>query len=254
MLQLAVLIMIAAGIAASSCHEQRSAASPSAPPNPASIATYRIVVLGDSLAVSPTPPESFPAHLHRRVEAAGLPWTVVNAGVRGDTTAGGLRRFSEAVPGDTHILVLALGANDGLRGVPVSTITSNLSQIIERAQERGIRVLLCGMETPPSGGWEYTLAFHRIFPVLATRYGLPLVPFLLAGVALNAALNGPDHVHPNAEGARRIAETVWTYLEPMIRQPTATATRPSLSMPALRSSRNPLIDEPPPDLIGNGSH
>ena len=180
-----------------------------------------LVVLGDSLSVYPGRVESFPAVLQARLDQAGGGWTVVNAGVSGDTTSGGLRRFDTAVPSGADVLVLALGANDGLRGVPVETVERNLATIIERARARGIRVLLCGMETPPAYGWAYTVAFHAIYPRLARKYDLPLVPFLLAGVALIPEMNGPDGFHPNAAGARRIADTIWPYLEPMV--PTAAA-------------------------------
>jgi acyl-CoA thioesterase-1 len=102
--------------------------------------------------------------------------------------------------------------------VPIETVKKNLASIIEHVQDRNIRVLLCGMETPPAHGWDYTLAFHRLFPALAAQYAVPLVPFLLAGVALNPDLNGPDGIHPNAAGAQRIAETVWPYLESLVVQ------------------------------------
>ncbi len=178
-----------------------------------------VVVLGDSLAVSPSRAEGFPAHLQQRLDTAGGGWTVKNAGLSGDTTSGGLRRFEQAVTGDTRVLVLELGANDGLRGTDISTVEQNLSTMIERAQARGIRVLLCGMETPPLNGWSYTVDFHRLFPRLAEKYNVALVPFLLEGVALNPELNGGDEIHPNAAGAERIAATVWPYLEPLVRQP-----------------------------------
>ena len=145
-------------------------------------------------------------------------WIVSNAGVSGDTTSGGLRRFDQAVPDGTRILILELGANDGLRGVDITTAERNLSTMIERAQSRAIRVLLCGMETPPIHGWNYTVDFHQLFPRLARKYNLPLVPFLLEGVVLNPDLNGEDEIHPNAAGAQRIAETVWPYLRPMLQQ------------------------------------
>jgi acyl-CoA thioesterase-1 len=186
---------------------------------PASV--NRVVVLGDSLAVSPSRDQSFPSHLQQRIDTADLPWTVVNAGVRGDTTADGLRRFDTAVPRGTRVLVLELGANDGLRGIDPGRIASNLARMIEQAQSRGIVVLLCGMETPPSRGWQYTVAFHDVFPRLAAKYKVPLVPFLLAGVALVPEMNGPDTVHPNARGARRIAETVWPELAPLLRDVSA---------------------------------
>jgi acyl-CoA thioesterase I len=193
-----------------------SPASPS-PANDAAPAR-RIVVLGDSLAVSPSRAEGFPAELEHRLNAQQPGWTVSNAGISGDTTAGGLRRFDQAVPEGTRIVILELGANDGLRGVDISTMEKNLSTMIERAQSRGARVLLCGMETPPLHGWDYTVDFHQVFPRLARKYDLPLVPFLLEGVVLNPDLNGDDEIHPNAAGAERIAETVWPYLQPMAQQ------------------------------------
>jgi acyl-CoA thioesterase-1 len=116
-------------------------------------------------------------------------------------------------------LILALGANDGLRGVDVTTIGRNLNEMIVRARKQGIEVLLCGMETPPLRGWSYTLAFHRIFPTLANEHDVPLVPFLLTGVALNPEMNGDDLIHPNAAGARMIAATLWPYLQALIRTP-----------------------------------
>jgi acyl-CoA thioesterase-1 len=180
-------------------------------------------VLGDSLAVSPSRTENFPADLQRRLEAEGRGWIVKNAGVSGDTSAGGVRRVGEALTDDTRILVLALGANDGLRGIEIGTIEKNLAAVIEEARSRGVRVLLCGMETPPVRGWSYTLEFHRLFPRLAGTYDVPLVPFLLADVALNPDFNGEDGIHPNAAGARRIAQTVWPYLEALVEQESAAA-------------------------------
>ena len=178
--------------------------SPSSPTAASSAAPVRsAVVLGDSLAVSPSRAEGFPAELERRLNAQQPGWTVSNAGISGDTTAGGLRRFDQAVPDGTGILILELGAN-------------------ERAQSRGVRVLLCGMETPPLHGWNYTVDFHQVFPRLARKYNLSLVPFLLEGVALNPDLNGDDEIHPNAAGAQRIAETVWPYLQPIARQESIT--------------------------------
>ncbi|HXW04560.1 MAG TPA: arylesterase [Vicinamibacterales bacterium] len=178
-----------------------------------------MVVLGDSLAISPSRSESFPAVLQARLTDRRLPWTMLNAGVSGDTTSGGLRRVDALLGEEVGVLAVALGANDGLRGVDVRMIEENLSAIIERAKARGIRVLLCGMETPPLRGWEYSVEFHRLFPRLASRHAVPLVPFLLAGVALDPGMNGHDGIHPNANGARRIAENVWPYLEPLVTNP-----------------------------------
>jgi acyl-CoA thioesterase-1 len=118
--------------------------------------------------------------------------------------------------GGADVLVLALGANDGLRGASLATVEGNLARMIAQAQARGTRVLLCGMETPPAHGWNYTLGFHGIFPRLARQYSVPLVPFLLHGVALVRGMNGADGIHPNAAGATQIADTVWPYLKRMI--------------------------------------
>jgi acyl-CoA thioesterase I len=183
----------------------------------------RAVVLGDSLALSPTPELNFTTELQARAGSAGLRLRISNASTWGDTTTDGLRRLDAALEGDPQILVVALGANDGVRGVPVSTVERNLGEIIARARGRRARVLLTGMEAPPVGGFEYSIQFHLLFPRLAAQHDISLVPFLLSGVVLNPDMNGPDGVHPNAAGARRIANTVWPYLEPLVRQVSAAA-------------------------------
>jgi acyl-CoA thioesterase-1 len=129
-----------------------------------------------------------------------------------------LRREPDVLARDIAVLVVELGANDGLRGVPVATVSANLTAIITNARQRNVRVLLCGMETPPTHGIGYSLDFHAIFPALSQHLSVPLVPFLLAGIALDPAFTGPDGVHPNAEGAQRIADTVWPYLQPLLQQ------------------------------------
>jgi acyl-CoA thioesterase-1 len=220
--RIVVSYSLAALVSTAACIGGSSASSPTAPGSAAS-PSRRAVVLGDSLAVSPSRTEGFPAELERRMNSQQPGWNVSNAGVSGDTTTGGLGRFDQAVPDGTRILILELGANDGLRGVDISTVERNLSMMIERAQSRAIRVLLCGMETPPIHGWNYSVDFHQLFPRLARKYNLPLVPFLLEGVVLNPDLNGNDEIHPNAAGAQRIAETVWPYLQPMIQQETIVA-------------------------------
>lgn len=176
----------------------------------------RIVVLGDSLSVSPGPGQSFPSVLNARLAEAGFNWKVSNAGVIGDTTADGLRRLDPLLESDVSVVVVALGANDGLQGIAITTIEQNLGTIIERVQARGIAVLLCGMETLPLHGFQYAVDFHDLFPTLAARYDVPLVPFLLSGVALDPAMNLPDGVHPNRAGARRIADNVWPWLLPLL--------------------------------------
>jgi acyl-CoA thioesterase I len=218
---------LAAVVATTSCASADAPTAPSVSEAAAPVAARRgvVLVLGDSLAVSPSRSEAFPAELQKRLEASARGWTVKNASVSGDTTSGGLRRFNDAVTSDTRVLVLELGANDGLRGVEIATVERNLSTMIEGAEARGIRVLLCGMETPPLHGWNYTVEFHKLFPRLAQKYGVALVPFLLEGVALNPDLNGDDEIHPNAAGARVIATTVWPYLEPLVQQPVTAASR-----------------------------
>lgn len=130
-----------------------------------------IVVLGDSLAAGYGigASKSFPAVLQARAAEKGYPHRIVNAGISGDTTAGGLRRLDSALKGDVRLLVVALGANDGLRGIPVAEVQANLARIIEQAQARGLRVLLCGMEALPTYGWQYSLAFHQMYVDLAKR-------------------------------------------------------------------------------------
>ncbi len=152
---------------------------------------------------------------------------VLNAGMNGATTADGLARLNTVLARRPQILILALGANDGLRGVPVERIHAQLAAIIERSQAASAQVLLAGMETPPLRGFDYSLAFRGIYPELARRFDVPLVPFLLAGVVANPDLNQPDLVHPNRDGARRIAENVWPYLVPLLSRATSTAVRRS---------------------------
>jgi acyl-CoA thioesterase I len=210
-------LVLAGAMIVAGCQSDSAPTSPSA----STAVEQRIAVLGDSLATSPSSGLSFPAILQSRLEAKSLRWTVHNAGVRGDTTTGGVRRLDAVLAQNPAILVVALGANDGIRGVDVAAVTHNLATVIARAQARQIRVLLCGMEAPPFYGWNYTLAFHEIFPDLARKYNVPLVPFLLARVVLNPEMNGEDLIHPNAAGARQIADTVWPYLEPMLTQSVA---------------------------------
>jgi len=211
---LTTVLALAAALLLPACGSNASRSLPSSP-DPVSI--RRVVVLGDSLSVSPSVAESFPADLQAKIEQQQLRWTVTNGGVYGDTTAEALQRLPPLLTGDLGVLVVALGANDGLQGLAIASIEDNLSEIVRRSQQRTARVLLCGMETPPAHGLSYSIAFHNVFPRVADAFGVPLVPFLLEGVALVPSLNLPDLVHPNAAGARRIAETVWPYLEPLLR-------------------------------------
>ena len=175
----------------------------------------RIVVLGDSLTagLGLSPEDSYPARLQEQLESAGYELRVMNAGVSGDTTAGGLRRLDWALEGDVRILIVALGGNDGLRGLPVEQMKDNLSGMITAATARGVKVLLAGMEAPPNFGTDYTERFRCVFWELAAEHEIIFLPFLLEGVAGIPELNQPDGIHPNAEGAERVAAHVWSALE-----------------------------------------
>ena len=177
----------------------------------------KIVALGDSLTagLGLPPDQAYPALLQTRLNSQGLDYDVVNAGVSGDTSAGGLERLDWALEGNVKILIVALGGNDALRGLPVDALASNLSQIIERAQARHIRVILAGMEAPPNYGRDYIVSFHKVYPALAKKYNVAFVPFLLQNVAGLADLNQRDGIHPTAAGARIVADNVWTVLEPL---------------------------------------
>lgn len=178
----------------------------------------RIVVLGDSLTagLGLSIDRSYPSLLAERLKQEGLNYEVVNAGVSGDTSAGGVSRLDWALSGDVRILIVALGGNDGLRGLPVDELKQNLATIIERAQARHITVVLAGMEAPPNFGRDYIVAFHKVYPDLARRYHVALVPFLLQGVAGIDRLNQRDGIHPTAEGAHIVADNVWAILKPIV--------------------------------------
>ena len=195
-----------------------SATSPAASRTEAPAARPRIVALGDSLTagLGLSMNQAYPALLQQRVAADGLDDEVVNAGVSGDTSAGGLARLDWALDGDVRVLIVALGGNDGLRGLPTEQLKRNLSQIIQRAQARRITVILAGMEAPPNHGWEYVVDFHQVYPDLARTYHVALVPFLLQGVAGHDELNQRDGMHPTPEGARIVAANVWATLKPIV--------------------------------------
>lgn len=178
----------------------------------------RIVILGDSLTagLGLSPEESYPSKLQSMLDADGYGFDVINHGVSGDTSAAGLRRLEWALDGDVRVLVVALGANDGLRGVAPAEMRRNLSGIIQGARARQIPVLLAGMEAPPNFGSVYTTEFRAVFQELAHEHDIVFLPFLLNGVAGNPELNQADGMHPNAEGARMIADLLWPVLRPVL--------------------------------------
>jgi acyl-CoA thioesterase I len=177
-----------------------------------------IVAFGDSLTAGFGLPEEqwLTTLLQRKLEEKGYRYRVVNAGMSGDTSAGGVSRIDWSLEGDVKYMVLELGGNDGLRGLPVANMKKNLAEMIERAQSRGVTVILAGMEAPPNLGEEYTGEFRQTYRDLAKKYKLTLIPFLLEGVAGHPGLNQPDGIHPNAEGAKVMTENVWRELEPLL--------------------------------------
>lgn len=183
----------------------------------------RIVVLGDSITAGyglSDPLEAYPALLQAKIDRAHLPYEVVNAGLSGDTTAGGLRRVDWALSRGVDVLLVALGGNDGLRGISPNETTSNLEGIIKkaRAKQPAVKVIVAGMQMPGNFGAEYVASFAAVFPKVAQESGAALVPFLLEGVGGDASLNQADRIHPTAEGQKVVAENVWRVLEAVLRK------------------------------------
>lgn len=220
-----LLALVLAGCGRVSEDPARSAEAP-APAGGSSVADAApagrsgplLVALGDSLTagLGLDVDEAYPARLARTLRAEGYAVTVVNAGVSGDTSAAGLARAEWALEGDVRILILALGGNDGLRGLAPEQMKRNLAQILSLAAERGIRVLLAGMEAPPNFGPAYTAKFRAVFEDLARGHDVAFLPFLLDGVAADPALNQADGIHPNAAGAAIVAARVREALEPLL--------------------------------------
>jgi acyl-CoA thioesterase-1 len=177
-----------------------------------------VVFLGDSLTAGYQLAESqaWPALLAERFAAEGLPFRAVNAGVSGDTSAGGLARLDWVLRAEPDVVVVELGANDALRGQELAATEANLRRILERLDDAGVAVLLVGLEIPPNYGPEYARQFSALYPRLAAEHGVPLVPFLLERVAAEPSLNLGDGIHPNARGHELVAETVAPHLSPLV--------------------------------------
>jgi acyl-CoA thioesterase-1 len=177
-----------------------------------------ILDFGDSLTAGYGVPaaQAFPARLEAWLHVRGIAARVVNAGVSGDTTAGGLARLDWALADKPDLVILALGANDALRGIEPSTVRDNLDKMIERIEANGAKVLLLGMLAPPNWGEEYKRAFDQIFPELAHLHHLPLYPFFLEGVAMNPELNQPDGLHPNEKGVAVLVDRIAPVVAGMI--------------------------------------
>jgi acyl-CoA thioesterase-1 len=199
---------------------QAKAPGPSIVPSAKDDTRPKIVVLGDSLTagLGLLDTQSYPGLLQSKIDADGFKFEVINGGVSGDTSAGGLRRLDWLLTNDVQVLIVALGGNDGLRGLSAADMKENLSRIIETARDKHITVILAGMEAPPNFGTEYSSAFRQTFQQLALEYRLPFIPFLLDKVAGQAALNQADGIHPNAQGAAIVADTVWNVLKPVLDQ------------------------------------
>ena len=186
-----------------------------------------VIFLGDSLTagLGLDGDQAYPALLERRLAEQGTPVRVNNAGVSGDTTAGGLTRLDWLLRQKPDVLVVGLGGNDGLRGVDLEQTESNLREIVRRAKAAGARVLLLGMRIPPNYGPDYTGRFEAMYPKIAKELDVPLVPFLLEGVGGNADLNQADAIHPTAKGQEIVADNVEPYLREMLETPAATVAR-----------------------------
>jgi acyl-CoA thioesterase-1 len=182
----------------------------------------RVIVLGDSIAAGygVDPEEAFPSVLQKRVDAEGLPYKTVNAGVSGDTTAGGARRIGWVLKQPVDILVIELGGNDGLRGIAPAETQANLEKIIDaaRGSNAEVKILLAGMQMPQNMGADYTEKFKAVFPAVAEKKKVTLIPFVLEGVGGKPELNQPDRIHPNAKGHQIVADNVWMYLKPLLKK------------------------------------
>ena len=210
-----------------SCERKEQRATSSAVKKPAAAKSSAeqlpvLVFLGDSLTAGFGLPQeqSYPSLIAKRLGEAGYAYRVVNAGVSGDTSAGGLSRTDWILRSRPQILVLALGANDSLRGQDPALTEKNLSKIIQRCQQAGTQVLLGGMQTFSNFGKDYARRFAAIYPSLARKHRVPLLPFLLEGIPLNPEYNQPDGIHPNAKGAEIIADNVWRALQPLLKKPS----------------------------------
>jgi acyl-CoA thioesterase-1 len=179
-----------------------------------------LVVLGDSLSAGfgVDPAEAWPARIQEKIRAARLPWKLVNAGVSGDTSAGGLRRLDWILRRPLEALLIELGGNDGLRGLPLAATRTNLQAVIDRTRAKypQVRIVIAGMKMPENLGEAYTRQFEGLYRDLAETNRVALIPFLLDGVGGRPELNLPDQIHPNAEGHRRVATNVWQVLQPVL--------------------------------------
>jgi acyl-CoA thioesterase I len=210
------------GIALALCFFSRTLPAQTSTPATATTSAKTIVFLGDSLTagLGLSPSEAFPALIAEKIRAAGLPFQVENAGLSGDTSAAALRRTDWMLQRPIDVLVIALGGNDGLRGLPVKSLKANLQAIIDKAKAKNpaVKIVIAGMQIPPNMGDAYVEDFARVYAELARENNAALIPFLLEGVGGRRELNQPDLIHPTAAGHRIIADLVWRTLEPILRK------------------------------------
>ena len=210
------------GIALALCFFSPAIFAQVSTPTPVATRTKTLVFLGDSLTagLGLQPSEAFPALIAEKVRAAGLPFEIQNAGLSGDTSAGALRRVDWLLQRPIDVLVIELGGNDGLRGLPVKSLKANLQAIIDKAKAKNptLKIVIAGMQIPPNLGADYAADFARVFAELARENHAVLIPFLLQGVGGHRDLNQPDMIHPTAAGHRIVADLVWRTLEPILRK------------------------------------
>jgi len=209
-------LLVLSTIACSTPPAQESAPAPVAAPAPApAVSGPKVAFLGDSISAGLHLPsdQAFPSVVQRTLAARGKPFELLNAGLSGDTSAGGLRRVDWILKQQPALVVVELGANDGIRGQPVAEVEKNLHAIVERIRARGAAVLLLGMRIPPSYGQSYVEGFDAIYPRVAKDLGVAFVPFFMEGVAADPKLNLPDGIHPTKEGHERLAENLAGPLE-----------------------------------------
>ena len=214
-----ILLAAGSGCGVSSADTKEAGNRPPAAPPSLKDERPKIIAFGDSLTAGfgLTEKESYPYLLQKKLEADGLNYEVINAGVSGDTSLGGLERIDWVLDQDNvKILILELGANDLLRNVPVDEMKKNLDEMITRAKAKGVQVLFCGMVAPPSVGDRYQRDFSKVFPDLADKHGVRFLPFILEDVALKRELNQADGIHPNAAGEKIMTENVYRELKPML--------------------------------------
>lgn len=217
LLVFAALTFVACGGSEKPASQPTPAAAPPAAA-PAADSRPAIVAFGDSLSAGfgLDAGQSFPDLMQQDLDHRGLRYRVINMGISGDTTQDGLARMSLAIAEKPAIVLLELGANDGLRGVPIAVTQQNLAEMIEAFQKSGARVILAGMTLPPNYGAGYITKFEAVYRDLAAKYKLTLIPFLLEGVGGDTRYMQRDGLHPNAEGARRVATLVMKTLEPLL--------------------------------------